>query len=90
MPLQELDHGINQVGKEYGKDEDQKDAPCAVHGGAHNGKEQYRQQDVRGAALREGHWLLSVREEIFEVPTPPLSAHSLYLVECTRVCLQSH
>jgi len=28
--------------------------------------------------------LLSVREEIFEVPTPPLSAHSLYLVECTR------
>jgi hypothetical protein len=30
MPLQELDYGVDQVSEEYGKDEDQNDAPGAI------------------------------------------------------------
>ena len=55
MPLEELDHGINQVREYYGKDEDQNDAPSTVDGRAHRSKEQYSQQDVSGVALGECH-----------------------------------
>src|SRR5262249_40267322 len=60
MPLQELGHRINQIGKEHGKYEDQNDAPCAIYSCAHHGKEQYGQQDVRCAAFGEGHLLSSL------------------------------
>ncbi len=55
MPLQELDHGINQVSEKYGKDEDQDDSSRAVNSCAYHAKQQYGQQDIEGAALRECH-----------------------------------
>src|SRR5215469_6409426 len=84
MPLQELDYRINQIGKEYGKHEDQDDAPGAIYDCAHDGKEQYRQQDVRGAALSEGHWWLSVSERLRSFPTPSAARFSQARKE--RVC----
>lgn len=56
MPLQKLDYRIDQIGKEYGEHEDKNDAPGVIYNRAQYGKKQYRQQDVRGAAFREGHW----------------------------------
>jgi hypothetical protein len=55
MALQELDHRINQVSEENGKDKDEKDSSCAVKSCAYHAKEQYGQQDVEGAAMGECH-----------------------------------
>jgi hypothetical protein len=55
MPLQELDHRVNQVREENRKDKDEKDSSRAVNTCAHHAKEQYGQQDVEGAAMGECH-----------------------------------
>jgi len=55
MALQELDHGINQVSEENGKDKDEKDSSRAVNSCAYHAKQQCGQQDVERAALGEGH-----------------------------------
>src|SRR5258708_30820762 len=60
MPLQELDQGINQVGEEYSKHEDQDDATSTVNGYAHRCKEQYGQEDVRRAAFWKSHFQSSI------------------------------
>src|SRR5271166_4603401 len=61
MPLQELDHRIDQIGKKYGEDEDQNDMPSTVHGCTHPGNQENGQQDIDGTAIREGHLFLSAR-----------------------------
>jgi hypothetical protein len=62
VPLQELNRGVNQVGKQHGKSEDQDDAPGKVDGGTRAGEEQCGQQNVNDAALRESHRQLFLRK----------------------------
>jgi hypothetical protein len=64
MPLKELNHRINQIGEQYGKDEDQNNSSGTVDRHAYPYNEESRQYDIHGAAVGERHFQLSMRKNL--------------------------
>jgi len=56
MPLQELDHWINQISEQYGEGKNQEYSAGAIDSRAHAGNQKSSQHDIRGVAIRKGHF----------------------------------